>query len=159
MAASSHDGMASGIYQKPDISKQMTFQDSALLSGLQKIDKKLKSLDNDLHALRADKNENPRKNINHQEDKSLETETGLDTILEIVLEIHKTDIEGYQDGHTWKHCWEMQVNAKKARRLKEIDYRDNDPSDTFNSMMSEDPISDEDHDGLIRNFSEMAELI
>ena len=40
--ASSHDGLPSGIYQKPDISKQVTFQDSALLSGLQKINKKLK---------------------------------------------------------------------------------------------------------------------
>ena len=29
------DGLASGIYQKPDIPKQVTFQDSALLSGLQ----------------------------------------------------------------------------------------------------------------------------
>ena len=37
MAASSHDGLVSGIYQKPDISKQVTFEDSALLSGLQKI--------------------------------------------------------------------------------------------------------------------------
>ena len=46
MVASNHDGLASGRYQKPDISKQVTFQDSALLSGLQKINKKLKSLDN-----------------------------------------------------------------------------------------------------------------
>ena len=36
-------------------------------------------------------------NINHQDDKSLEIETGLDTILEIALEIHKTEIEGYQE--------------------------------------------------------------
>ena len=55
MAASSHDGLASGIYQMPDIAKQVTFQDSALLSGLQKINKKLKSLDNDLHAITAEK--------------------------------------------------------------------------------------------------------
>ena len=55
MAASSHDGLASGMYQKPDIPKQVTFQDSALLGGLQKINKKLKSLDNDLHALRTEK--------------------------------------------------------------------------------------------------------
>ena len=70
MRASSHDGLASGIYQKPDIPKQVIFQDSALMSGLQKINKRLKSLDNDLNAMRAEKNENPDENINHQEDKS-----------------------------------------------------------------------------------------
>ena len=56
VVASSHDRLASGNYQKPDIPKQVTFQDSALLSGLQKITKKLKSLDNDLYALRAERN-------------------------------------------------------------------------------------------------------
>ena len=35
MAASSHDGLALGIYQKPELPKQVPFQDSALLSGLQ----------------------------------------------------------------------------------------------------------------------------
>ena len=40
----------------------------------------------------------PEENINHQEDKSLEMETGLETILEIVLDIHKTEIEGVQEG-------------------------------------------------------------
>ena len=45
----------------------------------------------------------------------------------------------------------MQANAKKARRLKEIGNRDDDPSDTFNSMVSEDPISDDALDGFIRN--------
>ena len=54
MAASSHDGLASGMYQKPDIPKQFTFQDSALLNGLQKNNEKLKSLDIDLYALRAE---------------------------------------------------------------------------------------------------------
>ena len=34
MAAASNDGLALGIFQKPDIPKQVTFQDSALLSGL-----------------------------------------------------------------------------------------------------------------------------
>ena len=63
-----------------------------------------------------------------------------------------------QDGHTWKYCWEMQANAKKARRLKEMDDRDDDPSDTFNSMVSEDIISDDDLDDFIRNFSDMTEL-
>ena len=52
----------------------------------------------------------------------------------------------------------MQANAKKSRTLKEMDDRDDDPSDTFNSMVSEDPISDDDHDGFIRCFSEMTEL-
>ena len=63
-----------------------------------------------------------------------------------------------QDGHTWKYCWEMQANAKKARRLKEMDDRDDDPSNTFNFMLSEYPISDDDLDGFIRNFSKMTEL-
>ena len=40
----------------------------------------------------------PEKNKNNQEDKSLEIETGQETILEIVLEIHKTEIEGFQEG-------------------------------------------------------------
>ena len=63
-----------------------------------------------------------------------------------------------QDGHTWKYCWEMHANVKKARRLKEMDDSDDGPSDTFNSMVSEDPISDDNLDGFIRNFSEMTEL-
>ena len=45
----------------PDIPKQVTFQDSDLLSGLQKINKKLKSLENELYALRAEKNERSRR--------------------------------------------------------------------------------------------------
>ena len=53
---------------------------------------------------------------------------------------------------------EMQANAKKARRLKEMDDRDDDPSDTFNSMVSEDIISDDDLDDFISNFSDMTEL-
>ena len=57
MSASSHDGLASGMYQKPDIPKQVTFQDSALLSGLQKIE----NLDNDLYDLRAEKNKISRR--------------------------------------------------------------------------------------------------
>ena len=39
----------------------------------------------------------PEENINHQEDKSLEIEAGLGTILEIVLEIHKTENEEIQE--------------------------------------------------------------
>ena len=46
----------------------------------------------------------------------------------------------------------MQANTKKARRLKEMDDRDDDPSDTFNSMESEEPISYDDLDGFIRIF-------
>ena len=61
MVALSHDGLASDNYQRPDILKQVTFQDSALLSGLQKINKKLKSVDNDLCALRAERNERSRR--------------------------------------------------------------------------------------------------
>ena len=39
----------------------------------------------------------PEENVYHQEDKSLEIETGLETILEIVLEIHMKEIEGCQE--------------------------------------------------------------
>ena len=45
----------------------------------------------------------------------------------------------------------MQANVQKAKRLKKIDDGDDSPSDTFNPMVSEDPISDEDLD-FIRNF-------
>ena len=62
-----------------------------------------------------------------------------------------------QDGHTWKFCWELQSNTKKARRVKEMDDRDDDSSDTFNSMVSKDPISDDNLGGFIRNFSKMTE--
>ena len=61
MVASSHDGLASSVYQKPDIPKQVTFQYSALLSGLQKINKKLKSVDNGLYTLMAERNERSRR--------------------------------------------------------------------------------------------------
>ena len=57
MAALSHDGLTSDTYQKPDIPNWVTFQDSALLSGPQKINKKLNILDNDIYASRAEKNE------------------------------------------------------------------------------------------------------
>ena len=40
----------------------------------------------------------PEENINHQEDKYLGIEIDLETILEIVLEIHKTEIEGIPKG-------------------------------------------------------------
>ena len=49
-----------------------------------------------------------------------------------------------QDGHTLKYCWEMQANVKKVKRLKEIDDSDDDSSDTFNYMVTEDSISDDD---------------
>ena len=40
----------------------------------------------------------PEENINHQEDKSLEKETGLETTLEIFLEIHQAEKEGFHKG-------------------------------------------------------------
>ena len=58
-AASIHDVFVSGMFQKADILKQVIFQDSALLGGLQKIDEYLKSVDNDLYALRAERNDRP----------------------------------------------------------------------------------------------------
>ena len=200
MVASNHDGLNSGIYQKPDISKQVTFQDLALLSGLQKINKKLKSLDNDLYAMRTERNERSRReykslgrqrfrNRNRSRDNSGDSSRDSqdrdrrnskranrsrnksrnnsrdrsndrarngrnDSRQKSSRHCEYCD----QDGHTWKYCWEMQANAKKARRLGEMDDRDDDPSDTFNSMVSEDIISDDDLDDFIRNFSDMTEL-
>ena len=200
MVASNHDGLNSGIYQKPDIAKQVTFQDSALLSGLQKINKKLKSLDNDLYALRTERNERSRReykspgrqrfrNRNRSRDNSRDSSRDTpDRDRRNAKRVNRSRNKSRnnsrdrsndrarngrnnsrqkssrhceycdQDGHTWKYCWEMQANAKKARRLKEMDDRDDDPSDTFNSMVSEDIISDDDLDDFIRNFSDMTEL-
>ena len=39
-----------------------------------------------------------------------------------------------------------------------MDDIEDDPSDIFNSMVGEDLISDDDLDGIIRNFSDMSEL-
>ena len=39
-----------------------------------------------------------------------------------------------------------------------MDDRDDDPSDTFNSMVSKDQISDDNLGGFIRNSSDMTEL-
>ena len=61
MAASNDNGLASGMYQKLDMPKQVTFHDSALLSGLQKINKKLKYVDSDLYVLRAERKERSRR--------------------------------------------------------------------------------------------------
>ena len=55
LAASSHDGLASGMYQKLEIPRQVNFCDSVLLSGLWKNNNQFKSLDNELYALRAQK--------------------------------------------------------------------------------------------------------
>ena len=63
-----------------------------------------------------------------------------------------------QGGHIRKYCWAKQPNVKKAKRHKDIDDRDNGPPDTFNFMVSKDPISDKDLDDFIRNFSEMTKL-
>ena len=199
MVASNHDGLASG-YQKSDISKLVTFQDSALLSGLQKINKQLKSLDNNLYAMRAERNERSRReykspgrqtfrNRNRSRDNSRDSSRDSQDREKRNSKrantsrnkprnnsSHRSNDRARngrndsrqksnmhceycnQDGHTWKYCWEMQANAKKARRLKEMDDRDDEPSDTFKSMVSEDIISDDDHDGFIRNFSDMTEL-
>ena len=58
----------------------------------------LKALDNDMYTMRVEKIKDPEENINHQEDKSLEIETALETILEIVLKIHNTEIEGSEEN-------------------------------------------------------------
>ena len=198
MVVSNHDGLNSGIYQKPDIAKQVTFQDSALLSGLQMINKKLKSLDNDLYALRNERSRREYKspgrqrfrNRNRSRDNSRDSSRDTpDRDRRNAKRVNRSRNKSRnnsrdrsndrarngrndfrrkssrhceycdQDGHTWKYCLEMQANAKKARRLKEMDDKDDDPSDTFNSMVSEDIISDDDLDDFIRNFCDMTELI
>ena len=66
MAAYSHDGMASGMYHKPEIPNRVTYRDSTLLSCLQKISKKLQNIDNDLYELTMyRKMKDPVKNVNH----------------------------------------------------------------------------------------------
>ena len=162
MAASSHDGLALGIFQKSVIPKQETFQDSALLSGLQKINKKLKSLDNDLYATKAEKNDRSRreykspgrqkfrnrncsrvnsrdssrdsqdrdrrvsrrssrsrnKSRNNSSDRSNDRARNGRNDSKQKSNRHCEYCD--QDGHTWKYCWEMQANAKKARRLRRL---------------------------------------
>ena len=46
LAISSHDGTASGMCYKPDISEQVIFQDSAFLNGVHKINKNMTYMDN-----------------------------------------------------------------------------------------------------------------
>ena len=163
MVASNHDGLTSGIFQKPDISKKVTFQESALLSGLQKINKMLKSLDNDLYAVRTERNERSRReyrspgrqrfrNRDRSRDSSRDSSTDSQDIdrrnsKRVNRSRNKSRNNSRdrsndrarngrndsrqkssrhceycdQDGHTWKYCWEMQANAKKDRRLKEMD--------------------------------------
>ena len=99
MVASSYDALASGIYQKSDIPKQLTFQDSALLSGLQKINKKLKGLDNDLYALRAERKERSRRESKSPGRQKLRNRNrSRDNSSDSSREIHKTEIEGIQEG-------------------------------------------------------------
>ena len=80
----------------------------------------------------------------------------VEKILNRNLKEHREYHDQY--GHTWKYCWDMQANVKKEKRLKEIDYKDGDPPDTFKSMVGENPISDDDLDDFIRGFSEMIGL-
>ena len=49
----------------------------------------------------------------------------------------------------------MQANVKEAKRPKEIDDRDDDPSDTFNYMVSKDSISDNDLDDFVHYFGQV----
>ena len=58
-------------------------------------------------------------------------------------------------GDTVGRCKPMLRKQDGFRRWMIID---EDTSDTFNSMVSEDPISDDDLDRFIRNFSEITEL-
>ena len=178
----------------------MTFQDSALLSGLQKINKDLKSLDDDLYALGAGRNERSRReykspgrqkfrNRNRSRDNSRDSsresrdkdrrnsrrsnmsrnkfrnnsgDRSNDRARNGRNESRQKSNRHCEycdkEGHTWKYCWGIQANDKKVRRLNEMDDRDDDPSNTFKTMVSEDPISDDDLDGFVRNFSNMTEL-
>ena len=52
----------------------------------------------------------------------------------------------------------MQANVKKTKRFKEIDDRDDGPSDTFNSVVNEDSNSGEELDDFIRYFCAMTKL-
>ena len=107
MAASSHDGLASGNYQKPDIPQQETFQDSALLNGLQKVNKKLKRLDNDLYPMRAEKNVRSWRECKSQGRQKFRNE---DWSRDNSWGIHKTEIEGCQEDLIG-----LEINLEKFR--------------------------------------------
>ena len=55
------------------------------------------------------------KNINHQEDKNLEIESGLETIVEIVLEIHMIEIERYQEDPIG-----LEINLEKIQVIGQM---------------------------------------
>ena len=142
----------------------------------------------------------PEENINHQEDKWLEIETGLQTILEIVLVIHKIEIEGYQEDPIG-----LEINLETIQVIDQMIEQEmvemipnRNPTNIVNivakmvilgnivggcnpmqrkqeglrrwiiEMMThqtplqlhgeQDPTSDDDLDGFIRNFSERTEL-
>ena len=52
-----------------------------------------------------------------------------------------------------EHMIELEIQASVMKqKLQEIDDRDYGPSDTFDCMVSEDPISDEDLDDCVRIY-------
>ena len=59
--------------------------------------------------------EYPEENINHQVDRGLEIEFGLETILEIVLEIHRTELEGYQE-----YLIGLEINLETIQMVDQI---------------------------------------
>ena len=84
MAASSYDGLTSGMYKTSDLPKQFTFQDSASLSGLQKINKKFKCLHKGLYALRSEKNERSRRQYKSPGRSSFRNRNWSNTVLDIL---------------------------------------------------------------------------
>ena len=62
--------------------------------------KKLKILENDLYALKAERSEKSRRQYKSLDRSMYRKETGLETILEMVLDIHKIKTEEQQEDPT-----------------------------------------------------------
>ena len=111
MAPLSHDVLASGMYQKPGIPKQVTFQDIALFRRSMIVKKYWKRLT----CLKENKMKDPEDNWNHQVYKILEIEPGLETILQTALEILKIktkEKKGYPMVRT-----DLKINPEKIKLI------------------------------------------
>ena len=74
MASSNNDGLGSGLYQNPDIPKQVTFKIQLYDVVYKRSIRKLTSIGNDSYALRVGKKIDLEDNINPQVDQTLERE-------------------------------------------------------------------------------------
>ena len=100
MAASSHAGLASHMYQKSDISKQVTFQDPGILSGLQISIKNWKVWTMTYMPWEQRNVKDLEDILSHQVIQIIEVDTGVETIPETVLETHSIETEEQEEDPT-----------------------------------------------------------